>query len=461
MTTQQNQHLPEPAETRPAALDELLPAESVTADAARDRWPGVFAEPRARIRGMIAARVLRHVLRNLPVRFRLPDGTVLGAGDASDPEMTVHQPERFYRRVGASGLIGFGESYQAGEWDSDDLARLLAVFAANIGTMVPMTLQRLRRLHVVRRPQTENGTAGDAKDNISRHYDLSNEMFALFLDPTMTYSSALFEREPAQDPEQLTTAPRRDLSLPDMRDGAVGVQQLALAQQRKIDRLLDLTGVGPGTRVLEIGSGWGELATRAAHRGADVRTITLSERQLEYTAERARREGVSDRLRVELCDYRDADGKYDAVLSVEMIEAVGREHWPEYFSALASLLAPGGRVGLQAITMPHDRMNATARTQTWITKYIFPGGMIPSMTAIRDNAARFGLHVRDDLSFGTHYARTLALWGERLLANAGRLGALGFDETFRRTWRLYLAYSEAGFASGYLDVHQLVLGEAA
>ncbi|HTJ72229.1 MAG TPA: cyclopropane-fatty-acyl-phospholipid synthase family protein [Actinospica sp.] len=434
-------------------------AQPAAPDSGRDRWPGVFTEPGTRFRGLVAARLIRHVLRDLPIRLRLPDGTVLGAGGPQDPEMVVHRPESFYRRIGASGLIGFGESYQAGEWDSDDLARLLSVFAANIETMVPAPLQKLRRLHAVRRPRTENQTAGESKDNIARHYDLSNEMFALFLDPTMTYSSALFDRAPEQDPEQLTTAPRHDLVLPDMSDGAIGVRQLELAQQRKIDRLLDLTGVGPGTRVLEIGSGWGELATRAAHRGAEVRTITLSERQMEYTAQRARREGVADRVQVELRDYRDAQGKYDAVLSVEMIEAVGREHWPQYFSALSNLLAPGGSVGLQAITMPHERMRATSRTQTWITKYIFPGGMIPSMTAIRDNAARFGLQIRDDLPFGTHYARTLALWGERLLANASRLGALGFDETFRRTWRLYLAYSEAGFAAGYLDVHQLVLGE--
>ena len=430
-----------------------------TESSAQDRWPGVFSEPRGRLRGIVAARLIRHAVRDLPLRLRLPDGTVLGTGGPDDPEMTVHRPESFYRRMGASGLIGFGESYQAGDWDSDDLARLLCVFAEHIESLVPAPLQRLRRLHVVRRPRTENETAGEAKDNIAQHYDLSNEMFALFLDPTMTYSSALFEREPALDPEQLTTAPRHDLALPDMRDGAIGVRELAVAQQRKIDRLLDLTGVGPGSRVLEIGSGWGELATRAAHRGAQVRTITLSERQLEYTARRAEREGIADRLLAELCDYRDAAGRYDAVLSVEMIEAVGREHWPQYFSALANLLAPGGRVGLQAITMPHDRMHASARTQTWITKYIFPGGLIPSMTAIRENAARVRLQILDDLSFGAHYARTLGLWGERLLANAGRLGSLGFDETFRRTWRLYLAYSEAGFASGYLDVHQLVLGE--
>lgn len=413
----------------------------------RERWPAVFSEPRARLRGLVAARIVRHAVRGLAMRLRLPDGTVLGAGGPQDPEMVVHRPEALYRRIGAGGLIGFGESYQAGEWDSDDLAGLLEVFAARVDTLVPAPLQQLRRLHVVRRPRTENETAGAAQANIARHYDLSNEMFELFLDPTMTYSSALFE-----------SAARRGLVRPDMSDGASGVQLLSHAQQRKIDRLLDLTGVGPGMRVLEIGSGWGELATRAASRGAQVRTITLSERQLQYTRQRAAREGLADRVHVELRDYRDTEGEYDAVLSVEMIEAVGREHWPTYFAALSKLVVPDGRIGLQAITMPHHRMRATARTQTWITKYIFPGGLIPSMTAIRENAARVGLQVIDDLSFGAHYAHTLGLWGERLLANASRLGALGFDETFRRTWRLYLAYSEAGFASGYLDVHQLVLG---
>ena len=432
------------------------PAPAGSADA--ERWPGVFTEPRARWRGTVAAKLVQYAVRDLPVRLHLPGGTVLGAGGAGDPEMTVHRPEAFHRRIGASGLIGFGESYQAGEWDSEDLARLLAVFAAHVETLVPAPLQKLRRLHAVRRPRTENETSADAQENIARHYDLSNEMFALFLDPTMTYSGALFDAESGWNPGRSAAAGHRDLAQPDMRDGAAGVALLRAAQLRKIDRLLDLTGVGPGMHVLEIGSGWGELALRAAARGARVHTITLSERQLEFTELRARRAGLADRVHAELRDYRDTEGRYDAVLSVEMIEAVGREHWPAYFGALAGFVKPGGRIGLQAITMPHARMNATARTQTWITKYVFPGGMIPSMTAIRDNAAHFGLHVLDDLSFGLHYARTLGLWGERLTANAGRLGALGFDETFRRTWRLYLAYSEAGFASGYLDVHQIVLG---
>ncbi|HET9168809.1 MAG TPA: cyclopropane-fatty-acyl-phospholipid synthase family protein [Actinospica sp.] len=370
----------------------------------------------------------------MPIRVLLPDGTALGAGGPADPVMRIHRPEAFFARIGASGLIGFGESYQAGEWDSEDLVRLLTVFATRVGTLVPAPLQRLRPIFVRRRARAENATSRAARENIAAHYDLSNELFALFLDPSMTYSAALFDE---------------------------GADDLERAQHRKIDRLLDATGVGPGTRVLEIGTGWGELAIRAAARGAQVRTITLSERQLEYTRARAERESLDGKVQVELLDYREARGTYDAVLSVEMIEAVGADHWPVYFQALADLLAPGGRIGLQAITMPHDRMRASARTETWITKHIFPGGMIPSMTAIQENAARSGLSVADDLAFGPDYARTLDRWTRDLAANAGELAALGFDEAFQRTWRLYLAYSEAGFASGYLDVHQLVLVPAA
>lgn len=438
-----------------------VPHTATIGSRAAERWPGVFAEPRARIRGAVAERLVRYAVRELPVRLRLPDGTVLGAGRPGDPELTVHRPEAFYRRIGASGLIGFGESYQAGEWDCEDLVRLLSVFAAHVETLVPAVVQKLRRVHGMRRAQTENETSRDAQDNISRHYDLSNEMFALFLDSTMTYSAALFDRDPWPGPRDPGATGRPGSMLPEASGGGDDAELLRRAQQRKIDRLLDLTGVGAGTRVLEIGSGWGELAMRAAARGAQVHTITLSEQQLRFTRQRARDEGLADRVRAELRDYRETAGTYDAVLSVEMIEAVGRPEWPTYFGALARFIRPGGRIGLQAITMPHDRMNATARTQTWITKYIFPGGMIPSMTAINRNAARFGLHVLEDFSFGPHYARTLSLWSARLSANAERLHALGFDETFHRTWRLYLAYSEAGFASGYLDVHQLVLGDSA
>jgi cyclopropane-fatty-acyl-phospholipid synthase len=233
---------------------------------------------------------------------------------------------------------------------------------------------------------------------------------------------------------------------------------LAPAQRRKIDRLLDLARVGPGTSVLELGTGWGELAIRAARRGAQVRTVTISAEQCELASRRVSEAGLAGRVSVELLDYRKVDGKYDAILSIEMIEAVAERYWPEYFAVLDRLLAPGGRIGLQAITIPHHRMLATRRTQTWILKYIFPGGLIPSVTAIEANVAgHTRLRVAGRHSFGRHYAQTLRIWRERLLAKRSELARFGFDEVFGRMWLLYLSYAEAGFRSGYLDVSQFLL----
>ncbi|NEB77001.1 class I SAM-dependent methyltransferase, partial [Streptomyces sp. SID14478] len=338
------------------------------------------------------------------------------------------------RRIGRQGLVGFGESYMAGEWDAPDLVAALTVLAAHAAELVPAPLQRLRGLWALRRPQEQRNTPDGSRTNISRHYDLSNDLFALFLDDTLTYSAALFRALPAT----------WDL--------------FADAQRRKIDRLLDLAGVREGSRVLEIGTGWGELAVRAAARGADVTSLTLSHEQRDLARARIAAAGLSDRARVELCDYRDARGTYDAVVSVEMIEAVGAEFWPVYFRTLDERLAAGGRVALQAITMPHDRMLASRSTFTWIQKYIFPGGSLPSVEAIAQavhDHTRLTISRRD--GYGAHYAETLRLWRERFAARADEVAALGFDETFRRMWTFYLAYSEAGFRSGYLDVQQYLL----
>ncbi|PRH81016.1 hypothetical protein C6N75_01075, partial [Streptomyces solincola] len=269
-----------------------------------------------------------------------------------------------------------------------------------------------------------------------RHYDLSNELFEEFLDPTMTYSSAVFGSLPAR-PEELPAA-----------------------QTRKIDRLLDLAGVGEGTRLLEIGTGWGELALRAAARGAHVTTITLSTEQRDLALRRIADAGHADRVDVRLCDYREVEGAYDAVVSVEMIEAVGAEFWPAYFATLRDRLAPGGTVALQAITMPHERMLNTSRTHTWISKYVFPGGLIPSREAVVREAARAGLKVTADHGYGEHYAETLRLWRERFAERAAEVRQLGFDTVFQRMWELYLAYSEAGFRARYLDVRQIRLAAA-
>jgi cyclopropane-fatty-acyl-phospholipid synthase len=208
--------------------------------------------------------------------------------------------------------------------------------------------------------------------------------------------------------------------------------------------------------VLEIGTGWGELAIRAARRGATVHSVTLSSEQLELAEQLVAEAGYADQVSIALSDYRDVQGQFDAVVSVEMIEAVGHEYWSTYFQTIDRLLAPGGRVGIQAITMPHDRMLATRRTWTWINKYIFPGGFLPSVTAIDEvTRADTTLRLAERLSFGQHYAETLERWDQAFLAAGEQVRDLGFDNTFRRMWHFYLEYSRAGFASGYIDVQQL------
>jgi len=296
-------------------------------------------------------------------------------------------------------------------------------------------LHRLRNAVLSVQPKHHDNTVEGARQNIHQHYDLSNELFKLFLDETMTYSSAVFFGEPAGAPEDLATA-----------------------QRRKIDRLLDTTGVGEGTNVLEIGTGWGELALRAAARGANVTTLTISTEQAELARQRIAEAGLSDRVEVRLQDYREVDGTYDAVLSVEMIEAVGANHWNTYFETIDRVLAPGGRVGIQAILQDDYVVLATKDTYTWIRKYIFPGGQLASVAAIqRTLAARTSMRVAERYSFNRHYAETLHRWRVRFEEHADEVAALGFDETFRRMWSLYLAYSEAGFRTGYLDVQQLTL----
>jgi cyclopropane-fatty-acyl-phospholipid synthase len=284
-------------------------------------------------------------------------------------------------------------------------------------------------------PDCHDNTVEGAQQNIHHHYDLSNDLFKTFLDESMTYSSAIFNGEPYGSDEDL-----------------------AVAQRRKIDRLLDAASVGKDSRVLEIGTGWGELAIRAARRGADVTSLTISVEQAELARERIAAEGLSDRVTVLLQDYRQAQGNYDAIVSVEMIEAVGMQYWSSYFATLDRLLRPGGRIGIQAITIAHHRMLATRNNFTWIHKYVFPGGQIPSLTAIENALAeRTRLRVVRSQGFGQHYARTLALWRTRFLEAWPGLAERGFDGTFQRMWEYYLAYCEAGFRTGYLDVHQLEL----
>src|SRR4051794_36062959 len=414
---------------------------------ALDQWPDLVGVPtglRTTIGASVARRLFEAGVRRLPVAVHL-DGRTIGRGG---PEMTIHPPEEFFARLGRRALIGFGEPYLAGAWAAPALGAFLTVLAAALPRLVPDGLQRLRALAVTRPPRRERSTQANSRRNIAHHYDLSNDLFEQFLDPGLSYSAALFEGEEMRlDGFSWTTAP------------AVG-DDLAAAQLRKIERLLDRTGVGNGTRVLEIGTGWGDLAIRAARRGATVRTITLSSEQQELAQARIAAAGMADRVTVQLLDYRalPRDTTYDVVLSVEMIEAVGYDFWEDYFAILDRVTAPGGRVGIQAITMPHDRMLATRRTYTWINKYIFPGGFLPSVEAIDQiTRRRTSLRITDRLAFGTHYAETLRQWDARFVAAREQVLGLGFDETFLRMWRFYLEYSRAGFASGYIDVNQIVL----
>ena len=420
---------------------------------ALDQWPDLARVPdgtRTVVAAYVARRLFEAGVRRLPVTVRL-EGRTLGTGG---PEMTVHRPDEFFARLGRGVLIGFGEAYLTGAWDAPDLGAFLTVLAADLPRLVPESLQRLRGVAVPRPPRRQRSTRVNSRQNIAHHYDLSNELFELFLDESLSYSAALF------DSDELTLRGFSRMTAPE--PGS----DLAAGQARKIERLLDATGVTAGTRLLEIGTGWGELAIRAARRGAVVDSITLSSEQRDLALRRVAAAGLADRVTVRLLDYRalvptgstHETPTYDVVLSVEMIEAVGYDFWTDYFAVLDRVTAPGGRVGIQAITMPHDRMLATRSTYTWINKYIFPGGFLPSVEAIEQVTRRHtGLRVSERLSFGSHYAETLRQWDERVAAAREQVLALGFDETFLRMWHFYLEYARAGFAAGYLDVNQLVL----
>jgi cyclopropane-fatty-acyl-phospholipid synthase len=401
------------------------------------RWPTITHPPRAPLAATIARILLERTVGRLPVRVTYPSGASIGAGDQVSPELELVRPNALFARLALDTKIGLGESYMAGDWNAGpgtDLADLLTPFAAQLTRLVPQPLQRLRTIIDKRIPHSQENTVAGSRENVRAHYDLSNDLFEAFLDPTMSYSAAWFDQS-----ESVVTATR-----------------LEEAQLRKIDGVLDYAGVTAGTRLLEIGTGWGALAIRAAQRGAEVTTVTISAEQLAFAAERVAEAGLSDRVDLRLQDYREVDGHFDAIVSVEMIEAVGEAYWPTYFTTIDRLLAPGGKVSIQAITMAHERVLATKRSFSWIQKYIFPGGIIPSLQSIDETlAAHTTLRVTQRRELGAHYARTLHLWRERFHKQWPRIHQLGFDETFRRMWEFYLAYCEAGFRVGYLGVSQL------
>ena len=365
---------------------------------------------------------------------RLPNGAVheLKGKNAGPSATLVVKDYGFAKRVLASGDIGFAEGYMADEWDTPHLAGLLEALVRNYES-----IQRLfhgnvlmQAVHWTRHKLNRNSREG-ARKNIHAHYDLGNAFYESWLDDTMTYSSAVFEKPG---------------------------EALETAQTRKYRKLAEAMDLKAGHRVLEIGCGWGGFAEYAAKEvGAHVIGITISTEQHAYATQRLAEAGLSDRADIQMIDYRDVQGRFDRVASVEMFEAVGQEYWPTYFAKIHDVLVPGGRAALQIITIDDALFGGYDKRTDFIQKYIFPGGMLPSEAALKPIVERAELAWTGIERFGHSYADTLKRWDERFTSAWDQIQRMGFDDRFRRLWRFYLAYCEAGFRADRINVVQLAL----
>jgi cyclopropane-fatty-acyl-phospholipid synthase len=360
-------------------------------------------------------------LRGGRLEIRLPDGAsrLFGEGEHG-VTLQVHD-EALFGQVLARGDIGLAEAYLDGAWDSSDVTGLLTLLARNRPVLKKAVYGSWRKLLAARLCHWlhRNSRAG-SKRNIMAHYDLGNDFYKLWLDPSMSYSSALYR--------------------------AVDDGDLESAQRAKYRRILRRLKADAGQSVLEIGCGWGGFAEMAVQEGLQVTGLTLSPAQLAWARQRV---PAAD---LRLQDYRDTREQFDHVVSIEMFEAVGERWWPAYFRTVARALKPGGRAVIQSITIRDDLFAQYRRGTDFIQQYVFPGGMLPSRAAFRAAAARQGLTVRGEYAFGHDYARTLAEWRHAFEANWPQIAELGFDEHFHRLWRLYLCYCEAGFLAGNIDV---------
>ena len=381
-------------------------------------------------------KLLRH-LRHGTLTIHTPEGHTVIAGDGQGEHVSITLNNWHVCSLALkSGDIGFAESFIAGDWHTNDLPGLLRLFIANrkamdaviYGTWAGRLLYRLKHL-------LNRNTRANSRKNIHAHYDLGNAFYRLWLDGTMNYSSALFEGDASRD--------------------------MQAAQHAKVRRALRMAGVQPGHRVLEIGCGWGALAEKAATEfQAHITGVTLSTEQLAFARERMARAGVSESSDLRLQDYRDIpDEPFDAICSIEMIEAVGQEYWPTYFETVSRLLKPGGRACIQSIVIADAHFDRYLKSTDFIQQYIFPGGCLPSPSAFREQAQAAGLKVVDELTFGPDYAETCRRWRHDFLQRRDEVLALGFDERFMRIWEFYLAYCEAGFDSGDIDVVQYTLAK--
>jgi len=373
-------------------------------------------------------------LKGGALAMTLPDGRSLVLSEGPIRAVIKVNDYALARRVFSSGDIGFAESFMAGEWDTSDLTATLTFLADNA--------ERLGRIfrgnpvsqavHWMRHKSRANTKQG-ARRNILDHYDLGNAFYQLWLDPSMTYSSARFDRTPQE-------------------------ADLAAAQAEKYRSITRLLNLQPGERVLEIGCGWGGFAEVAAKEcGATVTGLTLSDAQLAFARERMQKAGIGGSVDLRLQDYRDVEGPFDKLASIEMFEAVGEAYWGAYFAKIAKVLRPGGKAALQIITIRDDLFESYRSRADFIQRYVFPGGMLPSVARLREEIAKAGLVWETMESFGPSYARTLREWSARFLARWDEIRPLGFDDRFRQLWRFYLSYCEAGFLTGRTDVVQVAL----
>jgi cyclopropane-fatty-acyl-phospholipid synthase len=364
----------------------------------------------------------------------LPDGERRTFGDArAEPAAEIHIHDRqALVRLLVGGETGGGEAYMDGLWSSPDLAGLLRWAALNRGSLALSTgwFRRPLQLRRTIAHRLRRNTRDQARRNIAAHYDLGNDFYRTFLDETMTYSSAVF-------------------AAPD--------QSLADAQRNKYRRMAEGAGLVRGQHVLEIGTGWGGFALYAAGElGCRVTTVTISREQHDLARERVRAAGLEEMVDVQLRDYRDVSGTYDAIVSIEMLEAVGAEYFERFFEVCDRALVPGGRLSLQSITFPDAAYERQLRGANWIQTYIFPGGLCPSLAVIERSTRDTQLLIRSVSDIAADYVLTLRAWRTRFLERAGEVRAMGFDERFMRMWEYYLALSEAGFATGISQDLQIV-----
>ena len=362
-----------------------------------------------------------------------PDGRVLRIrGKEPGPHGTLMINDwRFFKMVIQGGDVGVGEAYMAGYWTSPDVTTFLEVFCINQeSTIDAMRGSPVTRFLLSVRHWLNSNTKRGSKRNISAHYDLGNAFYKEWLDPSMTYSSAIYTNE---------------------------TNNLEQAQNEKYASLVRQTGIHPEHSVLEIGCGWGGFAEYVGKMvGAHVKALTISREQFDYAKERIFKAGLNEKVDIVFQDYRDERGMFDRIASIEMFEAVGEKYWPTYFKQLARCLKPGGKAGLQIITI-QDRMFEDYRRGTdFIQRYIFPGGMLPPPGRLTAIGKSLGLDLTDQKIFGQDYARTLAEWRERFVVAWPRIRPLGFDERFKRLWEFYMHYCEAGFRAGNIDVRQMV-----